>query len=519
MPRQPIGIASQSSAHRISAPQVAAEEESVLRLQIGGSPSDRLQVGVLGDRVSLVARDAALGEVLGMIAEQHRLNIVSGEDVSARISVTLTDVSLSDALDSVLLIHGYCWARHNDIIIVSKLSTERKLAPLAQGRVVRVFRLNYLTATDVDKVVKGLLSPVGQSFTLETNPADKRRTHEQLIVEDLPDSVARIEQCVWQIDQPPRQVLVEANVLQVTLEDDSRHGVNFQHILDIANSEVTVGATGFANPLASPAGFLRIDGSHLDSFIECIKATNDAKTLATPRLVVLNGQEAKIQIGQQLGYLLTTTTQTSTMESVNFLELGVILRVTPIITDDGNVLLQVKPEVSSGEINPDTGLPDSETTEVETKVLLADGQAIVIGGLIKDTDNESQSKIPVLGDLWLIGRLFQRRTITRERNEIIITLRPHIAPYPSDLHGRDQFEVLRADTRLLNPNLTKVPRPYEPRLPDAGDPPWIRRLPPVSCCQQAMPAECGPAMPEVAPVPSGVEELPLGGRVERTQWR
>src|SRR5690606_7175650 len=113
----------------------------------------------------------------------------------------------------------------------------------------------------------------------------------------------------------------------------------------------------------SSSGFLRIEGSHLNALIEAVKSTTDAKTLASPKVAVLNGQQAKIQIGGKLGYLVTTTTQTSTMQNVNFLETGVILSVTPVITDDNQILMHVRPEVSSGRINSDTGLPDSETTE------------------------------------------------------------------------------------------------------------------------------------------------------------
>ncbi|MCH7687005.1 MAG: type II and III secretion system protein [Planctomycetes bacterium] len=271
--------------------------------------------------------------------------------------------------------------------------------------------------------------------------------------------------------------------MQVDLDDETRHGVDLQQLLlQIDDARVTLRTQGFASLKASPAFFLGIDGTDLDMLIEAIKTTKDVKTLASPKILVLNGQEARIQIGAQLGYLVTTTTQTSTLQQVQFLDVGVVLRVTPQITDDGQILMTVKPEVSTGQINEITGLPEEETTEVETTVMLADGQGMVIGGLIEETDDERQSKIPLLGDLWLIGKLFQRRSVTRIRKEIIIALIPRIVPFPAGgQQGRESVELARATTRLLDGQLNRLDRrAFEPQLPDAMRDPRklkLRRIP------------------------------------------
>ena len=110
-----------------------------------------------------------------------------------------------------------------------------------------------------------------------------------------------------------------------------------------------------------------------------------------------------------------------------------VLSVTPRITRDNRVLLRVKPEVSSGRVNIETGLPEEETSEVETSVLLRDGQGMVIGGLIQERDSNIQSKIHGLGDLHLIGKLFGHRELEKRRSEIIFVLTPHILPYQQDL--------------------------------------------------------------------------------------
>ena len=335
---------------------------------------------------------------------------------------------------------------------------------------MRVFTLNYVTATDIDKVVKGLLSPVGQSFINETTSTDVRRTHEQLIVEDVPEVLRRIESYLFQADTPPLQVQIEAHVLQVTLKDNCRHGVNWQEILTVAHHDVTLATVGFANGLA-PYSSLTVKGSELNALIEAIKHTTDSKTLASPKVSVLNNQEAHMQVGSKIGYLLTTTTQTSTLQSVDFLDVGVILKVTPTITEDGQIMVQVNPQVSTGRINPTTQLPESETTEVSTRVLLSDGEAIVIGGLIKETDLDSQTKVPFLGDLWLVGWFFQRTEITRERNEIIIALTPRIIPNVPGQRSIDPYEAQRARTPLMDSCMQPVDRTsYEAEFPNYSDP-------------------------------------------------
>ncbi len=239
-------------------------------------------------------------------------------------------------------------------------------------------------------------------------------------------------------------------MLSVLLDDDTRHGVNFDAVLQLANANVTLATPGFASDTANPAFVLGINSSDLDAVIESLQTTNDAKTLASPKVLAVNGQEAKIQIGQRLGYRVVTTTQTSTQEDVNFLETGIVMTVTPVIGENGQIMMTVKPKVSDGRINPSTSLPEEETTDVDTTVVLRDGHAMVIGGLIDETDTDIQNKIPIAGDLWGVGRLFQRRQKIRVRREIIITLIPRLLPYDSEYQSIEQTNVVRATTPLLD---------------------------------------------------------------------
>ena len=276
-------------------------------------PDNRIQLQTNRDQVTLVTRDAPLATVLSMIAQQQGLNVVTGEDISQHVNVTLNQVQLSDALDAILAVHGYTWVRHNNIITIASMGTERKTAPSVQGRMVRVFTLNYILASDVEKVVKGLMSPLGQTFTNKINLEEQRNAHEQIVVEDLPPYLDRIADYIAQVDTLPRQVVVEANILQVTLRDNNRHGVNFNQLARLNKSSIHFETMGLASG-TTPASAMRIQGTDLTGLIELLKSTNDTKTLASPKVAVVNGQKAKISVGGKLGYLLTTATNTSTLQ-------------------------------------------------------------------------------------------------------------------------------------------------------------------------------------------------------------
>lgn len=439
----------------------------------GDEPEAKIEVTMKNGRVSLVARDAPVQSVLNLLAQQQGLNLITADDVEANVSVTLTEVQFEDALSAIVAIAGCTWTQQRGIVLVSKMGSGPRGAPEVQGKVIQVFNLNFVSAVDLERTIKGFLSPMGQIFISQTSPTDKRRTQELVVVEDIPASVSRIEQYIAQVDQPPRQVMIEVHVLQVDLIDNTTHGVNWQYITKVAGSDVALSTVGFANPAASPASFFSLQGDHLDLVVQALKTTTTAKTLANPKIVVANGQEARIQIGSKLGYFVTTTTQTSTLQNVNFLNTGVVLRVTPQISNDNRVLMVVRPEVSTGSISA-AGLPQTNTTEAETTLMMEDGGGMLIGGLIKETDTDVQNKVPILGDMWLVGRFFQNRTFARERNEVVIALIPRIAPYPPDYHAYEQTKVQQTNVPLFQNGLQQASRPFDPALPDAINNP--RRL-------------------------------------------
>ncbi|HEY3391944.1 MAG TPA: hypothetical protein VGK58_04515 [Lacipirellulaceae bacterium] len=448
------------------------------RLPLTGTrPGHGIQISQNADgRITLVVRDKSLSEVLALLAETQGLNIVAANSIDSVITITLNNVSLEEALTAVLSVANYTWVERNGIILITSLTDSANLPAGVQGRQIQVFELDFVSARVVSEAVAGFLSPIGKVSISESDPIDNRMTRELVVVEDLPESLSRIAAYICQVDRAPRQVLIEAHILQIRLDDTNRQGVNIDGIIRLAGADLTLKTTGLASPAAPQAFLATLKGGDLGHVIELLQTTTDAKTLGSPRLLVLNEQEARLQVGEQLGFKVTTTTQTSTLESVQFLDVGVVLRIIPRITREGRVLLSVKPEVSEGQINPATGLPEEQTTELETDIMLDDGQGMIIGGLIKENDSVTQNKIPYLGDVKGLGWFFRRTVATKERVEIIVALVPRIQPYNPEYQAFEQGELVKAGVPLMHGPLRRTYRPWDPVLPD-GDRVYRRLLP------------------------------------------
>ncbi len=434
--------------------------------------------------ISLMVRDAPLRQVIALVAETQKLNIVFASPAEVPVTASFDRVPWEKAIEALLSISGHTWTMSEGIIFVTSIESADFVSPQAGGRAVEVFELDFASAVDVDQAVKGILSQAGKSWILESSAEDNRRTREVIAVVDYPANLARISDYVCQVDQPPRQVLIEANILQVQLSDDCKNGINFNNLVRFSGNTIDFRSVGFANSAASSAFFMEVDGGALDGLLELLKTTTDAKALATPKILAVSGQQSHIQIGSQLGFRVTTTTQTGTFESIQFLDVGVVLTVTPRITRDGRVLMRVKPKVSTGQVDAGTGLPSEDTTEVETDILLNNGQGMVIGGLIQETDSNNQTKIPWFGDLPYVGILFTKRQVLKERSEIIVTLVPHVLPYTPMIAEREHGDYARTQERLTEGPLNRVPRPYEARLHDTFTNPR-RPIPNLSAIHQA----------------------------------
>ncbi len=457
-------------ANPFATAQTPPAGQNVLVPLDGAQPVENAQVNDDHDGlISLMVRQGSLRQVVSMIAQTQQLNIVFAGGEDPLVTATFEKQPWDTVLDALLSASGCTWTTSGDVIYVSTLEVADFMPPDAGGQQVMVFELDFATATDVDQTIKGLLSQAGDSWITVGDGENNRRTREIVTVRDFPAYLARITQYVEQADQPPRQVFIEAHILQIELADDCRSGINFKNIISLSGADVTMQSIGFANTAATSGFLIGADGVGLDGLIELLQRTTDAKTLASPELHVVSGQSSKLQIGDQLPYPTTVTTQTATVGGAAFLDVGVMLEVTPRVTRDGRVLMNIKPQVSSGQYLPGFDIPSKKTTELETDILMCSGEGMVLGGLIQEEDSNVQSKVPWLGDIPYLGILFQKRTVVKTRKEIIVTLRPYVMPYTPIVQEAQDFKVFRADTPLTQGAICRFPRPFEPRMPDTFD--------------------------------------------------
>ncbi|QDV43340.1 Type IV pilus biogenesis and competence protein PilQ precursor [Stieleria neptunia] len=439
-------------------PQPAADRKG-FAIPLKPAPgTDRATLEKHADLVTLIANDADLRSVLRMIADHHTLNLVIGPDVNGPVTVSIRGARLDEVLDAILGVAGFHWHRSDNLLYVTGAETAT-LDPKVQGRRLQVYPLNYVAAADVQSVVTGLLSPVGKAYTSEADQLDQLKTRELLIVEDNEAGHQRVSQYIAQIDIPPRQVLVEAHVLQIDLNDEERHGVNLRALARVSGAKVVLEGTGFAeeNP-EGPSLAFRINGTDIGHLIEAIHVNTNSRTLASPKVSVVNRQTAKVQIGQRLPYAVATTTQTATIQNVQFLDVGIVLEVTPVITQDGNILMTVLPKVSGGKIT-ESGFPEEDTTQVSTTVLMPDGSGLVIGGLIRETDSMSEAKVPLVGSIPVVKRLFNKRAAETRRNELVVALVTHIMHDPNPVREKECLDLQKA----LPPHAAKALR-YSPEI-------------------------------------------------------
>jgi type IV pilus assembly protein PilQ len=417
--------------------------------------------------ISLVAREGSLSDIITLLAETQGLNVVTADPLAVPVSITLDRVKLEDALDAVLSVTGYTWSINKNIMFITSVANAGLVSPQTQGLRLEVVTLDYAMARDVNTAITGLLSPIGNSFIMSSSDAESRQSREVVAIQDLPNYLERIREYIAQVDIPPRQVLIEVHVLQVDLDSTNRNGVNLDQLFRRnGNLLMEFHTTGFAATAPQQAFTFRFSDGNLNALVEMLRTSTDAKTLASPRILALSGQLSRIQVGEQLGFRVTTTTETSTTQSVDFLDVGVVLEVTPRVSRDGRIMLSVRPEVSSGRVNADTGLPEEKTTELDTDVILCDNEGIVIGGLIQETDSDLRQGIARLSDLPYVGGLFRRKEATKNRKEIIMALVPRLVPYypPYNEYANDKF--LQSDTPLFVGPLERNFRPWEPRHPE-----------------------------------------------------
>lgn len=367
-------------------------------------------------RISMTMKDAELADVMDMISREQRVNVFVTTDSSETVSFSLYDMRLPDAIRAVANAAGLAVEFLDGNYFIVERSEAGKYAPDALTT-VQSFELQYNAVDDINSLLQPYLSEYGE-ITLFPG-------RNMFLVEDTPEFLRRIGSLVAEIDRPPTQIVIEARILEITLTDEDSYGLDWIKFFESDGGSGDFGTQKLANP-DSPGLFFDYATPDIAATLNALTAQGRVRTLSTPKLLAVEDQESSVIIGDRRGYLVTTTINQVTTESVEFLESGVILRVTPSVDATGRIMMDIHPEVSTGVIDPLTGIPSQTTTEVTTRMIVPDGQTVFVGGLIKNRVDESKQGIPVIGRIPVLGRLFSNRQKTLTNTETVVLITPTI---------------------------------------------------------------------------------------------
>ncbi len=418
----------------------------------------------VGRRISLDFKDVEVADVLRLIAEVSDLNVIAGDEVDGKITIRLVDVPWDQALDVVLLTKGLGFVRVGNVLRVAPAEVlqqeeearlqERRAKEKLEDLVVKVQPVNYTSAKEVANVVKRLLTPRGSV------DIDKRTN--AIILKDVPSVIDEATALIKAVDTQTPQVLIEAKIVEARLDfsreigatwafgaqpfDDGfnpttpRQDLDFGDDVRFHNDPLLTGFTDtfnhvqVANPISSLANglldlgaFILDDQFNLELRLEAAESNGDGKVISSPRVVALNNTEATIKQGVSIPF----QTFENGDAQLEFIDAVLQLKVTPHITSDGTIMMDVDVQRNAPEETPNpTGSPSIAKNEAKTETLVKDGQTLVIGGIYVIDKSESASGVPYFNKIPILGAAFRNREVRDRRNELLIFLTPRVVVVP-----------------------------------------------------------------------------------------
>jgi type IV pilus assembly protein PilQ len=404
-----------------------------------------------GKRISLNFKDADLKDVFRLFHEITGYNIVLDPAVGGTLTIVLENVPEDQALDIILKNNGLDKVFENNVI---RIATTQKLAAEAAARkalleaqeleqepLTFTRSLSYAKAKDVTPIIKKVMSKRGDVIM-----DDRTNT---LIITDLADRQEPINRLIDALDEQTPQVVIEARIVETDREFERDFGIRWNLVgeataargtqtnLQFPHTGTVTGDVGLPSP--ATAGSLGLtfgnvlDSIRLDMTLQAFELNGDVKVLSSPRIATQNNQKATIEQGVQIPVVSTTATQIN----VEFISASLKLEVTPQITNEGTVIMDVRVDNSSPDfVNRVGDVPPIITERAQTQILVADGGTAVIGGIFKLNDSITQASVPGLGKIPGLGWLFKNKAVNRKNTELLIFITPRIAKRAAPQEGR-----------------------------------------------------------------------------------
>lgn len=406
--------------------------------------------------MSLNFREVDIRELISALAIKREINVAMSNEVSGKVSIHLYQVTFDEALDAITLAGGFTYQKHGDLYYVFKPQKSR--APQPEHLKMWVYKLKYV---GVDKVQEVLDAFPGMSLIKIHEPS------KTVIVQDTPENIAKVETLITYLDAAPKQVLIEAKILEITLTDDMLLGVNWEKLL----GDVSLGTGGFSRaviPTAVPVSPVKGTGifatvitatgtsRQFAAAVDALQTITKVNTLSTPKILAIHGEKARVQVGGKQGYRVATTLPSgTTTDTIEFIDTGTILEITPYINEEGFILLNVHPNVSTAEIALG-GIPVVKTTDVSTWLLAKDGETVFIGGLIRDTKTHTRDQVPILGSIPIIGWLFGKSVDGIGKSELVVLITSQIVNTEVNQMNREAQEKIRKKEETFKKDLERL---------------------------------------------------------------
>lgn len=451
--------------------------------------------------VTLQFRDANLRMVMEAIAKTTGLNVMFDKDVKNDLKVTIfvRDTPVEEAIDLILMQTQTTKRIMGENSILVYPDTEAKSRDYAELK-IRRFSMTNADPKNVMAMIKTMTKTKDIFIDEKTNA---------LVVRDTPQIIRMIEKLIVTMDQPEPEVMLEVDVMEVSRDRLLALGIDLPTSFGASTAQMSLDA--FRN--MSDAN---VTVSALAAGITAKKTDSDINDLATPRIRVRNKEKAKFLVGDRLPVISTaavpSTTATSAVynTSVQYVEVGIKIEVEPTIYADGEVAIRLVLEVSSnGGQNAEAAKTGTiaytiSTRSVSTVLRLKDGQTEIIGGLIQDQDRAAATKIPGLGDIPILGRLFGVQTDTKNKKEIIMSITPRIIRNNRQVDS-DLLEMwsgtetnMRFGNRVRAATASAAPVPLRSAAAAAASVPALAPVAPVAVTPAPLGAAADP-LPEAMP--------------------
>ncbi len=380
-----------------------------------------------GPEFNFEFRDAPIEEICYLVGEEIGINILISIDMPETVTVSFPSINAKKGLQSILKRFDYELIEADGIYTVER----RQDAPMT----TRTFALRTGIKIDIATQLKPLAGAGGQITMLPENRA--------IVVTATKEGMEQVANYLKTLDRRPRQVVIEALVVEVSRTNSHRHGVDLSAgALEMFSSVGSVDsnflpAAGGANSNPFTLGIVNVKNA-IEFMLSADEGIDRLNILHSPFISTLTGRKAILRVVESIPYIQATTAigadggaSTGTVtsaEQIEFEEVGVTLEVTPNIGDDDIIEIWVKPKIEE-LVGFMVGVPIVDTRSAETNLMVRNGETVVLGGLLRNTFRRTESGVPILKDIPLIGELFKRVELEDEKIELMIFLTPHIIGY------------------------------------------------------------------------------------------